>query len=245
MSADADELPEQRVVLVVDDEPALVEILSTYLRDEGFRVIAAGDGRAAIAVARTERPDIVLLDLNLPLVSGVEAFRAIRARSNVPVIMLTSRVNEVDRIVGLELGADDYVTKPFSPREVVARVKAVLRRARASGASPAGDHDVQRIGPIEIDRSAHEVRRCGANVELTPTEFRVFETLAANLGHALTREQILERISTDGDIYDRTLDRHVANLRHKIEEEPGRPKLVLTVVGVGYKLVDPARSITR
>jgi DNA-binding response OmpR family regulator len=121
MSAAADQVPEQRVVLVVDDEPALVDILSTYLRDEGFRVIAAGDGRAAIAAARAENPDIVLLDLNLPLVSGVEAFRAIRARSNVPVIMLTSRVNEVDRIVGLELGADDYVTKPFSPRGRSAR----------------------------------------------------------------------------------------------------------------------------
>jgi two-component system response regulator AdeR len=245
MSAAADELPEERVVLVVDDEPALVEVLSAYLRDEGFRVVEAADGRAAVAVARAENPDIILLDLNLPLVSGVEAFREIRARSNVPVIMLTSRVNEVDRIVGLELGADDYVSKPFSPREVVARVKAVLRRARPARAPLAGERDVQRIGPIEIDRSAHEVRRRGVDVELTPTEFRVFETLAANVGHALTREQILERISTDGDIYDRTLDRHVANLRHKIEDEPGRPRLVLTVVGVGYKLVDPARNAGR
>ncbi len=245
MSVAIDEFPEERVVLVVDDEPALVEILSAYLRDEGFRVVEAADGRAAIAVARAENPDIILLDLNLPLLSGVEAFRAIRARSNVPVIMLTSRVNEVDRIVGLELGADDYVSKPFSPREVVARVKAVLRRARPAGAPFGADRDVQRIGPIEIDRSAHEVRRRGVNVELTPTEFRVFETLAANVGHALTREQILEHISTDGDIYDRTLDRHVANLRHKIEDEPGRPRLVLTVVGVGYKLVDPARNFAR
>jgi DNA-binding response OmpR family regulator len=127
----------------------------------------------------------------------------------------------------------------------VARVKAVLRRARPAGAPLAGARDVQRVGPIEIDRGAHEVRRRGVNVELTPTEFRVFETLAANVGHALTREQILEHVSTDGDIYDRTLDRHVANLRHKIEDEPGRPRLVLTVVGVGYKLVDPARSVAR
>ncbi len=234
-----------RVVLVVDDEAALVEILRTYLHDEGFRVLTAADGHNAISLALEARPDLILLDLNLPRVSGVEAFRAIRAASDVPIIMVTSRVHESDRIVGLELGADDYITKPFSPREVVARVKAVLRRTKPAGAELGGRHDVLRIGSIEIDRSAHEVRRADAVVQLTPTEYRVLNTLAAHIGRALTREQILEHICADGDVYDRTLDRHIANLRRKIEPDPARPTLVVTVVGVGYKLADPAQHAAR
>ena len=242
MTAAEQTLSPERLVLIVDDEPELVTVLRAYLQDEGFRVIEAFDGQHGIRLALEARPDLVLLDLNLPLISGVEAFRAIRAASDVPVIMITARIAEVDRVVGLELGADDYVSKPFSPREVVARVKAVLRRASASEGHPAARNEVQRVGAIEIDRGAHEVRRHGAVVDLTPTEFRVLSTLAEHLGNALTREQILDRISADGDVYDRTLDRHIANLRHKIEDEPSRPKLVATVVGVGYKLVDPARA---
>jgi len=236
-----DAVTENRVILVVDDEAALVDVLRSYFADEGFRVVEASDGQAAIALARETQPDLVLLDLNLPRLSGTEVLRTIRAESNVPVIMLTSRVHEVDRIVGLELGADDYVTKPFSPREVVARVKAVLRRSTANEGRSPGRRDVLRVGPIEIDSSAHEVRRHGSPVELTPTEFRILSTLAVHEGCALTREQILDRISADDDVYDRTLDRHIANLRHKIEDEPSRPRLIQTVVGVGYKLVDPKR----
>ena len=236
---------EESVVLIVDDEERLVEILQAYLQDEGFRVLSAFNGRDAIAIARDARPDIVLLDLNLPLVSGAEAFRAIRSTANVPIIMITSRVDEVDRIVGLELGADDYVPKPFSPREVVARVKAVLRRARPRVDESTARADVIRIGSLEIDLGAHEVFRRGRAVDLTPTEFRILSTLGTHLGRALTRDQILERVSADGDAYDRTLDRHVANLRQKIEDEPARPQLVVTVVGVGYKMIDPTRVAAR
>ncbi len=229
----------KRTVLVVDDEPQLVEVLRAYLTDEGFEVIEAANGRDAIARAREHKPDLVLLDLNLPSVSGIEAFRAMRVERDVPIVMLTSRVAEVDRIVGLELGADDYITKPYSPREVVARVKAVLRRARPRDAS---DRTVRLVGEIEIDVAAHEVRRRGSVVALTPMEFRILTTLAANAGCAMTRERILESASADGDAFDRTLDRHVANLRSKIEDEPARPRLIVTVVGIGYKLVDPARG---
>jgi len=233
-------------VLIVDDEPGLVEILRAYLSDEGFEILEAGDGIAAVETALNERPDLMLLDLNLPRLSGVEAFRRIRAAGcDVPVIMVTSRVSEVDRVVGLELGADDYITKPFSPREVVARVKAVLRRVRSAEAPQRGRHDVTRVGTIEIDRTSHHVRRRGETIDLTPTEFRVLDALASHVGRVFTREQIIERISADGDVYDRTLDRHIANLRQKIEDEPARPKLVVTVIGVGYKLVEPNRAGTR
>ena len=233
--------PARQLILIVDDEPALIEILRAYLDDEGFAVIEAGDGQTGLDMALQNHPDIVLLDLNLPRLSGIEVFRRIRAASNVPVIMVTSRIAEVDRVVGLELGADDYISKPFSPREVVARVKAVLRRTRA-GESPAlAGNDVTHIGPIEIDRTAHEVHRRGQNIELTPTEFRVLEVLASHIGRVFTREQILDRVA-DGEVYDRTLDRHIANLRHKIEDEPSRPRLIITVIGIGYKLIESPRS---
>ena len=169
-----------------------------------------------------------------------------RSESNVPVIMVSSRVGEVDRVVGLELGADDYISKPFSPREVVARVKAVLRRSEGDPATHRAHRsplprDFTRVGNIEIDRTAHEVRRRGEKIDLTPTEFRVLDVLASHIGRAFTREQILERVA-DGEVFDRTLDRHIANLRHKIEDEPSRPKLIVTVVGVGYKLVELDRG---
>lgn len=233
----------RELVLIVDDEPALIEILRAYFDDEGFAVIEAGDGQTGLDMALASHPDIVLLDLNLPLLSGIEVFRRIRATSNVPVIMVTSRTTEVDRVVGLELGADDYISKPFSPREVIARVKAVLRRTHAGEGPPRTENDVTHIGPIEIDRTAHEVHRRGQNIELTPTEFRVLEILASHIGRVFTREQILDRVA-DGKVYDRTLDRHIANLRQKIEDEPSRPKLVITVIGIGYKLIESPRSNT-
>ena len=225
-------------ILLVDDEPQIVEVLERYLTDEGFRVHKAYDGQTAVALASSEQPHLVLLDLKLPGMSGFEAFREIRAASTVPIIMLTSRGEEVDRIVGLELGADDYITKPFSPREVVARIKAVLRRAHPSTASlAASPNTIIRNGDIEIDPRDHEVRVRGTVVGLTPTEFRIIELLAANPGRTFTRVQLLDKIKGDElEIYDRTLDRHVANLRHKIEADASNPRYVLTVFGVGYKM---------
>jgi DNA-binding response OmpR family regulator len=223
-------------VLIVDDEPAIVEILSTYLRDEGFQVHVAHDGDEALRVVQRERPDLVLLDLSLPTMSGVEVFRAIRDNSDMPVIMVTSRVDEIDRVVGLELGADDYIGKPFSPREVVARVKAVLRRTNGRRSNTAG---VQRFGDIEFDRVGHEVRRAGRPVNVTPTEFRILRTLIDHAGRTFTRSQLLDAVTDDQlDIYDRTLDRHIANVRQKLEADPTHPKHIVTVFGVGYKFVD-------
>jgi two-component system alkaline phosphatase synthesis response regulator PhoP len=235
-------------ILVVDDEPAIVEILSRYLRDDGFVVLEASDGATAVNAALAERPDLIILDLNLPGLHGSEVFRRVRATYDVPVIMLTSRQDEVDRVVGLELGADDYVGKPFSPREIVARVKTVLRRARlGSGAADESQaavddtraRNVLNLGTLEIDRSAYEVRIGGKPINLTPTEFRLLDVLATNLGWALSREQLLDKMSRDTDIYDRTLDRHIANLRRKIEDDPAHPTRVITVLGVGYKLAAP------
>jgi DNA-binding response OmpR family regulator len=227
----------QQRILIVDDEAAIRDVLATYLRGEGFIVEEAADGRAALESAAASPPDLMLLDLNLPKVSGAEVFRRVRETRDTPVIMLTARMDEIDRIVGLELGADDYIGKPFSPREVVARVKTVLRRSRRRDA-PA---EAAAVGPppdLEIDRTGHEVRVCGKPVALTPMEFRILDALAREPGRAFTREQLLDRISTDvGAVFDRTLDRHVANLRHKIEHEPSRPRHILTVFGVGYKFV--------
>jgi DNA-binding response OmpR family regulator len=225
-------------VLLVDDEPSLLEILETYLKEEGFGVRSTGDGESAVEIALRERPDLILLDLTLPKLSGIEVFRRIRAESGVPVIMLTGRSAEVDRIVGLELGADDYVSKPFSPREVVARVKTVLRRSSGEVRTEL-PRDVRRVGDLEIDLTAHEVRRGGDLITLTPTEFRILDALASHVGRAFTRDQLFDKLGNDGQIFDRTLDRHVANLRQKIEPNPSRPAYLLTVVGVGYKLVSP------
>ena len=229
-------------VLVVDDEPAIRDVVARYLRDEGFIVDEAGDGIAALEQAAASPPDLLILDLNLPHLSGVEVFRRLRERSDVPVIMLTSRVNEVDRVVGLELGADDYVGKPFSPREVVARVKTVLRRyhREQSASGRISIEPPQRIGDLEIDRGGHEVRVGGKVVVLTPMEFKILEVLASNLGRAFSRDQLLDKVSVDGGahVFDRTLDRHIANLRQKVERDPARPRHVVTVFGVGYKLVE-------
>jgi len=229
-------------ILIVDDEPALLDVLEAYLKDDGFLVLRAGDGRTAVDLALAERPDLLLLDLNLPKLSGLDAFREIRAQLDVPVIMLTARGSEVDRVVGLELGADDYVSKPYSPREVVARVKSVLRRrapAPLSSAPGRPQHDVLRLGDITIDRTAHEVVRAGQAVKLTPTEYRLLGIFAEHPGQVFTRDHLIELISNDGgEVFDRTLDRHVANLRAKIELDVQRPQYIVTVYGVGYKMAD-------
>jgi DNA-binding response OmpR family regulator len=227
-----------RTVLLVDDEAALVEVLEQYLSDEGFGVVRAADGPSAVELFKRHAPDVVVLDLNLPGFPGTEVLRQIRAVRDVPVIMLTARVNEVDRVVGLELGADDYVGKPFSPREVVARVKSVLRRSERT--QQAVSSSERRVGSIVIDPVAHEVRVGGKPVTLTPTQFKILDVLASHVGQTLTRDQLLQRVSADGDVFDRTLDRHIANLRARIETDPANPRYVVTVFGVGYKMVDPS-----
>jgi two-component system alkaline phosphatase synthesis response regulator PhoP len=225
----------QGLILVVDDEPKIVKQARDYLENNGFRVVAAGDGQTALTRARHERPDLIVLDLNLPEVDGLDVCRALRRESDVPIIMLTARVGEVDRLIGLELGADDYITKPFSPRELVARVRAVLRRVRG-GVHQRG---LIRAGYLEIDIHGHRATRDGESLNLTRTEFDLLVTLAQHPGQAFTREQLLDRlhgVAYDG--YDRSIDAHVKNLRQKIEPDPSEPRYVLTVYGVGYRFTD-------
>ncbi len=225
-------------MLLVDDEPAVGDVLEQYLRNEAFSVVRAADGPGAIELFERHRPDLVLLDINLPGLPGTEVLRRMRSVRDVPIILLTGRVDEVDRVVGLELGADDYVGKPFSPREVVARVKSVLRRTERRE-QPASSNE-RRVGAIAIDSSAHEVRIDGKSVTLTPTQFKILDVLSSHVGQTLTRDQLLERVSADGDVFDRTLDRHIANLRARIEPDPGSPRYIVTVFGVGYKMVEPS-----
>jgi two-component system alkaline phosphatase synthesis response regulator PhoP len=219
-------------ILVVDDEPQITRLAQDYLVRDGFRVLVAGDGGAALTLARTEQPDLVVLDLNLPGKDGLEVCRSLRRSSDVPIIMLTARAEEADRLIGLELGADDYIAKPFSPRELVARVRAVLRRARGEVRHP----QLLRAGPLEIDLEGHAVRRNGEAVALTRSEFHLLAVLAQNPGAVFSREQLLERIhgiAYDG--FDRSVDSHIKNLRRKLEADPLEPELILTIYGIGYK----------
>jgi two-component system alkaline phosphatase synthesis response regulator PhoP len=228
----------QRRALIVDDERTIVEVLSRYLEDEGFAVTGLFDGAEGVKAALAEAFDVILLDLNLPSMSGIEAFKAIRKVSDVPILMVTSRDDAIDRVVGLELGADDYIAKPFNPREVVARVKNIVNRVERKPVVTRVAHDVQRAGDLEIDRTGHEVRVKGAPVKLTPMEYRILDVLLRNAGAALTRAQLLDNVNTDStDVFDRTLDKHIANLRHKIGDDPNRPRYIVTVHGVGYKFV--------
>ncbi len=223
------------LVLVVDDEPKITKLARDYLENGGFRVATAGDGPTGLAAARHERPDIIVLDLNLPGMDGLDVCRALRRESDVPIIMLTARVEETDRLIGLELGADDYITKPFSPRELVARVRAVLRRVRGGVRQPGLIH----VGELEIDLRGHSVRRAGEALRLTPTEFNLLAVLAQNPGQTFTREQLVDRahgIAYDG--FDRSIDSHIKNVRKKIEPDPLNPTYILTVYGVGYKFAD-------
>ncbi len=222
-------------ILVVDDEPKIVKQARDYLEKSGFRVIAAGDGKTALAMARSDQPDLVVLDLNLPVMDGLDVCRALRRDSDVPIIMLTARVEETDRLIGLELGADDYITKPFSPRELVARVRAVLRRVRGGLHQPG----LVRAGDLEIDLHGHRVARGGESIHLTRTEFNVLATLAQHPGQTFTRAQLLDRlygVAYDG--FDRSIDAHIKNLRRKLEDNPAEPRYVQTVYGVGYKFTD-------
>jgi len=219
-------------ILIVDDEEMIVRTVKAYLDREGFKTYTAYDGEEAIRAYEDKGPDLIILDLMLPKASGIEVTRAIRAKSSVPIIMLTAKAAEADRVVGLELGADDYVVKPFSPRELVARVRAVLRRYEGEGM------EVERIssGGLEIDLKTREVTVDGRGVELTPTEFDLLAYLARHPGQVFTRLQLLREVQ--GYTYDsfaRTIDTHVKNLRRKIEEDPKAPKFILTVHGVGYR----------
>ena len=223
------------LILVVDDEPRIVKQARDYLERSSFRVVTAADGKNALFVARRDRPDLIVLDLNLPEMDGLDVCRALRRDSNVPIIMLTARVDETDRLIGLELGADDYITKPFSPRELVARVRAVLRRVQGGVHSPG----LIRADELEIDLKGHRVTRAGEPLHLTRTEFSLLTTLAQHPGQAFTRAQLLDRvhgIAYDG--YDRSIDAHIKNLRRKLEADPAEPRYVLTVYGIGYKFTE-------
>ena len=221
-------------ILVVEDEPKITELLKLYLERDGYQVVTAVSGEVALATFHQKMPELVLLDINIPGVDGLEVCRQIRRESALPIIMLTARDEEADKLIGLELGADDYVTKPFSPREVVARVRAVLRRA--GPAQPQQGQEMLRAGDLMLDPERHEVRRAGALLDLTPTEFRLLEVLMRNPGRVYSRLQLLDLVQGEAfEGYERTIDAHVKNLRSKIEPDPQRPTHVLTVYGVGYK----------
>ncbi len=223
-------------ILIVDDEPQIGEVVSAYLRQESFDTVVKGTVASAMAEIEQQRPDLMLLDITLPDGSGLDVLRRGAEGRRIPTIMLTARSEEIDRIVGLELGADDYIVKPFSPREVVARVRAVLRRVDAGADEAEEDQNVVRIRDLEIDEGAHEVRMGGLPVSVTPAEFRILSVLIQNAGQVLTRSQLLDLVHDDGSIFERTLDRHINNLRRKIEPRPEDPSYIVTVYGVGYKL---------
>jgi DNA-binding response OmpR family regulator len=220
-------------ILVVDDEQEIVSSVSDYLREAGYRPIAAFDGESALSAFEAEGPELVILDLGLPNMSGIDVAREIRRHSQVPIVMLTARSQEIDRILGFELGADDYVTKPFSPRELVLRVQALLRRV----SGPIVEAPV-RIGDLVIDLSGREVKRDGELVDLTPTEFDLLAFLARQPNRVFTRLQLLKEVqgyTTPALV--RNIDNHIMNLRRKIEPDPSAPRIIKTVYGVGYKLV--------
>ncbi len=222
-------------VLVVDDEPKIVEVVGDYLRNAGFSVTTAGTGPGAVASARARPPDLVVLDLGLPGLDGLDVARQLRRASPVPIIMLTARSEETDRVLGLELGADDYLVKPFSPRELLARVRAVLRRT----GDPGMDRERFAVGDIVIDTGRRQVTVSGAAVDLTATEFDLLVTMARRPGRVFTRAQLLD--ATHGvvvEAYERTVDAHIKNIRRKVEPDPRRPRYVLTVHGVGYRFAD-------
>jgi two-component system, OmpR family, response regulator RegX3 len=222
-------------ILVVDDEPAIRESVTYALEREGFDVRAAADGETALRVALEERFDAVVLDIMLPAISGTEVCRRLRAESAVPILMLTARTAEIDRVVGLEIGADDYVAKPFSMPELVARIRALLRR-RELDRDEEGAY--RRVGPIEIDFRRHEVRVEGVRVDLTPAEFKLLALLASDPGRAWPRRDLIRHLWESDHVGDeRAVDAHVVNLRRKLEADPADPKRLVTVRGVGYSLL--------
>ncbi len=225
-------------ILVVDDEAKIVRLVRSYLEQAGFAVVEAGDGQTALIQARREKPDLVVLDLGLPGIDGLEVARILRrgaeGERDTPIIMLTARIEDTDKIVGLELGADDYMTKPFNPRELVARVRAVLRRTTGAAAPAA---ELLRAGALALDIDGHQATLDGRPLELTPTEFELLAVLLRNPGRAFTRLELLDRVQGDAyEGYERTIDAHIKNLRAKLGDEPRHPRYIQTVFGVGYKL---------
>ena len=223
-----------QTVLVVEDDPKIVNLLGLYLKREGFNVASAADGREALDAATRIRPSLIILDLMLPHMDGVEVCRRLRAASDVPILMLTARVDELDKLLGLSLGADDYVTKPFSPREVVARVKTILRRTARERPSR-----VLQRGSLEMDLDRHRVTVGDVEVDLTPVEFRLLQTLLESPERAFTRDQLLNHIYAhhEAAVVDRAIDVHVGKVRQKLGDDPDHPRFIATVRGVGYKLL--------
>jgi len=226
-------------VLIVDDQPDIVRLVRDYLERAGFRVLTASDGEQALQVARSSHPDLVILDLTLPRLDGLDVARALRRDGDVPIIMLTARTEESDRVAGLELGADDYVTKPFSAREMVARVRAVLRRTSGARA----EDDLVRVGEsLTLDVPRMETTVEGRAVALTPTEFQLLLHMARQPGRVFTRAQLLDAVHGVAiESYERAIDAHIKNIRRKIERDPRAPRLLQTVFGVGYRLSDVTR----
>jgi DNA-binding response OmpR family regulator len=227
-----------KTILVVDDEPQIVRLVRDYLEHGGFKVVTAADGPGALRTVSTVRPDLVILDLGLPGVDGLDVTRSLRRNGEVPIIMLTARADESDKLVGLELGADDYVTKPFSPKELVARVRSVLRRTEANR-KPG---DVIRVADVELNVPSMEATVAGTPVELTQTEFQLLATMARQPGRVFSRAQLLNAVhGVAVESYERAIDAHIKNLRRKIEPDPHNPRYLQTVFGVGYRFADLRR----
>ncbi len=224
-----------KTILIVDDEPKIVQLARDYLEHAGFAVSTAFDGKTALAVVRSDKPDLIVLDLGLPQLDGLDVTRSIRKDSNVPIIMLTARSEETDKLIGLELGADDYITKPFSPKELVARVRTVLRRTENSAANV----EIIRAADLTLDVPRMKLTRDDETIELTPTEFQLLAALAQQPGRIFTRAQLLDAVrGVAFESYERAIDAHIKNIRHKIEPNSREPRYILTVYGVGYKFTE-------
>ncbi|MEA1976832.1 MAG: response regulator transcription factor [Chloroflexota bacterium] len=224
-------------ILVVDDEPKIIQLTQDYLENAGFSVLSAGDGERSLAVIQVEKPDLVVLDLGLPGMDGLDVCRSIRKTSNLPIIMLTARDEETDKLVGLELGADDYITKPFSPKELVARVRSVLRRSELAQEG----REVIRVGDVTLDLPRMQVTVGGEEIELTATEFQLLQALASQPGRIFTRSQLLNAVHGVAiESYERAIDAHIKNIRRKLEPVPHEPRYIQTVYGVGYRFSDEA-----
>ena len=222
-------------ILVVDDEPKIVQLARDYLEHAGFEVVTAQNGKTALAIVRADKPDLIVLDLGLPEMDGLDVTRSIRKFSNVPIIMLTARAEETDKLIGLEIGADDYMTKPFSPKELVARVRVVLRRLESASIGA----DIIRTADLTLDLPRLKVTIGDRAIEVTPTEFELLATLARQPGRIFTRAQLLDAVhGVAFESYERAIDAHIKNIRRKIEPNPREPHYILTVYGVGYKFTE-------
>jgi DNA-binding response OmpR family regulator len=222
-------------ILIADDDPKHAQLIRLYLEREGHQVLTVGDGRAALDQARARRPDVVILDIMMPLVDGLDVCRILRSESDVAILLVTARSSENDMLLGLDIGADDYLSKPVSPRELTARVRVLLRRTRSSGQQS----DTLRVGVLEVDSGRFEVRVDGVPVNLTAKEFGIVELLAGEPGRVFTRGQIIDKtFGFEHDVSERTVDAHVVNLRRKIEADPAEPRYVQTVYGRGYRMAE-------